>query len=137
MVRYNTDMSNLRSPVASAFIVLGAVFLMTYSRWDGLGQDGEGSEREVKLFPSRTVAGVSLTLFLVSSMFLLVTALWQHAVASTLVTSLEASSYGAIKAHVGVIGIIFGWAVCGLVYVVAWGLLVLILSIRVLEELTD
>lgn len=70
-------------------------------------------------------------------MLLLLTALWQHAVSGSLVTSLEATAYGAIKAHLGIIGIIFGWVGCVLVFVVVIGLLVMILSINVLRELTE
>jgi len=117
-------------------MVLGILLLSTFPGWHQ-EIDDDGSEREVKPFPSRAVSQVALFFFFASFVIITLTAIWQHAVAGSIVTSLEYSTYGAMKPHIGVVGIVFGWLACLFSFIVVLGLLIMILSINVLRDRTE
>lgn len=114
-----------------SFIVV--LLLATFPGWHE-EEDADGSEREVKPFPSRPVSQIALALIAISSVFMFVSVFWQHIASSAGATLAQNLSYGTVKAHVGPAAMILGWIGVLLSLVVTVGLLIMILSIRVLAE---
>ncbi|KAL3421141.1 hypothetical protein PVAG01_07586 [Phlyctema vagabunda] len=114
-----------------AFITI--LLLATFPGWH-VEEDDEGSEREVKPFPSRPVSQAALAIVAVSSIFMFVSVFWQHIASSTGATMVQTLSYGTVKGHVGLAAMILGWVGVLLSLIVTVGLLVMILSIRILSE---
>ncbi|KAL1968210.1 hypothetical protein VTN77DRAFT_2045 [Rasamsonia byssochlamydoides] len=112
------------------------VLLATFPGWHE-EIDASGSEREVKPFPSRPVSQVALALIFVASVFVLVSVLWQHTASVAASTIAQDMGNGSVKSGVGSSAMILGWFGFGLLVVVTIGLLVMILSISLLNQLTD
>jgi hypothetical protein len=107
--------------------------LWTFPGWHE-EEDASGSEREVKPFPSRPVSYIALSFCVAASLVSFVAILWQHIVSSAAGIMGEGLSYGSISAHVGTVAMVLGWGGFFVNTIVAIGLLVMILSIRVLAE---
>ena len=99
--------------------------------------DASGSDREVKPFPSRPVSQVALALIFVASVFVLVSVMWQQTASVAASTVAQDLGNGSVKSGVGTTATILGWFGFGLLVVVTIGLLVMILSISLLDRLTD
>ena len=126
-----TDLRIRFTAIPLAFITL--LLLATFPGWheeDG----GEGSEREVKPFPSRPVSQIALVIIAVASVLMFTSLLWQHVASAAVATMVQSLSYGTVKGHVGPAAMILGWTTVLLFLVVMVGLLIMILSIRVLSE---
>ncbi|PKX95432.1 Fig1 domain-containing protein [Aspergillus novofumigatus IBT 16806] len=112
------------------------ILLATFPGWhEEVGEDG--SEREVRPFPSWTIMQVVLVLSVLGFMFGLVSIFWQHVNSSAAGTMSESLTYGAIEGHVGTAAMIIGWAAVVCLGIVALALLTMILSIQILRKLTD
>lgn len=96
-----------------------------------------GSEKEVKPFPSRPVSQVALALIFVASVFVLVSVLWQHTASVAASTIAQDMGNGSVKSGVGSSAMVLGWFGFGLMVVVTIGLLVMILSMSLITQLTD
>ncbi|KAJ9196898.1 hypothetical protein DTO166G4_5340 [Paecilomyces variotii] len=112
------------------------ILLATFPGWHE-ETDATGSEREVKPFPSRPVSQAALALIFVSSVFVLVSVLWQHTASVAASTIAQDMGNGSVKSGVGTSAMVLGWFGFGFLVVVTIGLLVMILSISLLRELTD
>lgn len=99
--------------------------------------DDDGSEREVKPFPSRPVSLIALAASTVASMLALVSMMWQHTASVAAATTAQDLGYGTVKSDVGAASLALGWVAFALMALPAIGLLVMILSIRTLDQLTD
>ncbi|KAH8819552.1 Ca2+ regulator and membrane fusion protein Fig1-domain-containing protein [Xylogone sp. PMI_703] len=119
--------------VAVVFAFICLLLLATFPGWHE-EEDSEGSEREVKPFPSRPVSQVALALIFVASIFILVSVLWQHT--ASVAASIIAKDFGngSVLSGVGTTAMVLGWFGFVLFIIVTIGLLVMILSIRVLAE---
>lgn len=109
---------------------------MTFPNWHEETND-DGSEIEVKPFPSRPVTQVALGASALGFIFALISVLWQHVNSSAAGTMAESLTYGAVEAHVGTGAMVLGWAAVALICIVALALLVLIMSFSFLSRLTD
>lgn len=87
--------------------------------------------------PSRPVCQVSLAIIFISSIFVLVSVLWQHtaSVAASIVAQDLAN--GSVRSGVGTTAMVLGWFGFALLILVTIGLLVMILSLQVLREMSD
>ncbi|RFU26203.1 hypothetical protein B7463_g10137, partial [Scytalidium lignicola] len=119
--------------VAIVFAFICLLLLATFPGWHE-EEDSDGSEREVKPFPSRPVSQVALALIFVASIFILVSVLWQHT--ASVAASIIAQDFGngSVLSGVGSTAMVLGWFGFVLFIIVTIGLLVMILSIRVLAE---
>jgi hypothetical protein len=99
--------------------------------------DDTGSEREVKPFPSRPVSQAALALIFVSSVFVLVSVLWQHTASVAASTIAQDMGNGSVKSGVGSSAMVLGWFGFVLLVIVTVGLLFMILSISLIRKLTD
>ncbi|GFF22893.1 hypothetical protein IFM51744_04099 [Aspergillus udagawae] len=122
--------------IAVILTFLCFILLATFPGWHE-EIDENGSEREVKPFPSRPVSQAALGLSALGFMFGLVSILWQHINSSAAGTMSESLTYGAIEGHVGTAAMILGWAAVVCLGIVSLALLIMILSIRMLAKLTD
>lgn len=119
-----------------AAIPLGVIAILLLSTFPGWHEeaDAEGSEREVKPFPSRPVSQAVLVALAIASVFLFVSILWQHVSSSAAATMVHGLAYGTAKGHVGSVAMVLGWGGVFLFLFATIAILVMILSIRVLSE---
>ncbi|KAG7009017.1 CDP-diacylglycerol--serine O-phosphatidyltransferase [Physcia stellaris] len=120
--------------IVLAFITF--LLLATFPGWHE-ETDERGSERDVKPFPSRPVSQVALALIFIASVFVLVSVLWQHTASVAASTIAQDLGNGSVKSGVGTTAMILGWFGFALLIIVTIGLLVMILSISLLDRLTD
>lgn len=92
---------------------------------------------EVKPFPSRPVSQTALALIFVSSVFVLVSVLWQHTASVAASTIAQDMGNSVVKSGVGTSAMVLGWFGFVLLVIVTIGLLLMILSISMLRKLTD
>lgn len=112
------------------------LLLATFPGWHE-ETDERGGEHDVKNFPSRPVSQVALALIFVSSVFVLVSVLWQHTASVAASTIAQDLGNGSVKSGVGTTAMILGWFGFTLLIIVTIGLLVMILSINMLNRLVD
>lgn len=117
-----------------AFVTLG--LLATFPGWHE-EMDASGSEHDVKPFPSRPVSQVALAASALASLLALVSMMWQHTTSVAAATTAQDTAYGAVKTHVGAIAMALGWLGLAFLIIPAIGLLVMIMSISLLDRLTD
>ncbi|KAJ5981768.1 hypothetical protein N7522_013396 [Penicillium canescens] len=122
------------------YIVVGLIFicfilLSTFPGWHE-EVDENGSEREVKPFPSELVLSICFLAMGAGFGFGLISVLWQHINSSSTATMAETLTYGTVSGHVGGAAMALGWISTGLSAVVFIGLLVIKLSISILASLT-
>ncbi|KAJ5504914.1 hypothetical protein N7463_007788 [Penicillium fimorum] len=122
--------------VVIVFMFICFLLLSSFPGWTE-EVDDSGSMREVKPFPSRSLSQICLLGFISSGAFCLISVLWQHINSSAAATMTETLTYGAVSAHVGGAAMALGWISVGLIGVVGMGLLVMILSIRLIRRLVD
>ena len=120
--------------IALAFITICLV--ATFPGWH-TESDDDGSDREVKPFPSRPVSLIALTASTLGAMLALVSMIWQHTASVAAATTAQNLGYGTVKSAVGVSVLALGWIGFAFLALAAIGLLVMVLSIRSLAELTD
>ncbi|KAI9820852.1 MAG: hypothetical protein M1832_003485 [Thelocarpon impressellum] len=117
-----------------AFICL--LLLATFPGWHD-EVDDHGEIEEKKPFPSRPVSQVALAIIFVSSIFVLVSVLWQHTASVAAATIAQDLGNGSVKSGVGTTAMILGWFGFALLIIVTIGLLVMILSMHAMSQLTD
>ncbi|EAL92674.1 conserved hypothetical protein [Aspergillus fumigatus Af293] len=122
--------------VAVILAFLCFILLATFPGWHE-EINSTVSEQEVKPFPSRPVSQAALALNFVASVFVLVSVLWQHTASVAATTIAQDMGNGSVKSGVGTSAMVLGWFGFVLLVVVTIGLLVMILSIKLLKQLTD
>lgn len=123
--------------VAIIFAFVTFILLATFPGWHEEADPRTGSDVDVKPFPSRPVSQVALALIFIASIFVLVSVLWQHTASVAASQIAKDLGNGSVKSGVGVTAMILGWFGFGLLVVVTIGLLVMILSIQLINKLTD
>ena len=113
------------------------ILLATFPGWHEERDRLTGSDVDVKPFPSRPVSQVALALIFISSIFVLVSVLWQHTASVAAATIVQDLGNGSVKSGVGTSAMVLGWFGFVLLIIVTIGLLVMILSIIILDRLTD
>jgi hypothetical protein len=88
----------------------------------------------VKPFPSRPVSQIALAIIFIASIFVLVSVLWQHTASVAASIIARDLGNGSVQSGIGTSAMVLGWFGFALLIVVTIGLLVMILSIRVLAE---
>ncbi len=112
------------------------LLLATFPGWhEEVDEHGEIETR--KPFPSRPVSQVALALIFISSIFVLVSVLWQHTASVAATTIAQDLGNGSVKSGVGTTAMILGWFSFALLIIVTIGLLVMILSLQMMARLTD
>ncbi|RGP69844.1 factor-induced 1 [Fusarium longipes] len=120
--------------IAIIFAFICLLLLATFPGWHE-ETDSEGSDREVKPFPSRPVSQIALALIFISAIFVLVSVLWQHTASVAASVIAQDFGNGAVRSGVGTSAMVLGWFSFALLIVVTIGLLIMILSISVLSSM--
>ena len=97
--------------------------------------DEAGSERDVKPFPSRPVSQVALAAITLATLLALVSMMWQHTASVAAASTAQDLAYGAVKSEVGAASMALGWL--GLAFLAVSALGLLVMSINLLDRLTD
>lgn len=118
-------------------IIMSSVSFFLLATFPGWHEevDSVGSDREVKSFPSRSISILALACVTVASVFSVISALWQHLSAAATVSMVKAFGHGYARGHVGTTAMVFGWGGMALLSLTMMGLLLMIISIRVLADL--
>lgn len=119
--------------IAIIFAFICLLLLATFPGWHE-EISSEGSETEVKPFPTRPVSQVALAIIFIASIFVLVSVLWQHTASVAASVIAKDLANGSVKSGVGTSAMVMGWFSFTLLIIVTIGLLIMILSIRVLTE---
>ncbi|TQV98975.1 hypothetical protein V2A60_007334 [Cordyceps javanica] len=120
--------------IAIIFAFLCVLLLATFPSWYE-EEDSEGSDRVVRAIPSRAVSQVSLAIIFISSIFVLVSVLWQHTASVAASVIAQDFGNGVVKSGVGTAAMVLGWFSFALLIIVTIGLIVTILTISVVEQL--
>ncbi|KAH7157121.1 Ca2+ regulator and membrane fusion protein Fig1-domain-containing protein [Dactylonectria macrodidyma] len=120
--------------IAIIFAFVCLLLLATFPGWHE-EEDSEGSEREVKPFPSRFVSQIALAIIFIASIFVLVSVLWQHTASVAASVIAQDFGNGAVRSGVGTSAMVLGWFSFALLIIVTIGLLVMILSMSVLSAI--
>jgi hypothetical protein len=116
---------------------LSFILLSTFPGWHEERDERTGSDVDVKPFPSRPVSQVALSCAFVAGILSLISTLWQHVGSVGAAAMAESAHYGTVKSSIGTSAMAMGWVAFSLIILVAVGLLIMILSIIVLDHLTD
>lgn len=117
-------------------IILVTVVLLLLATFPGYEEeypDGPSLRR----LPSRAVSQISLAIIFVAAIFVLVSVLWQHTASVAAATIVENMGNGSVSTGVGVTAMVLGWFGFTLLIFVTIGLLVMILSMHLVERLTE
>ncbi|KFH45988.1 hypothetical protein ACRE_032050 [Hapsidospora chrysogenum ATCC 11550] len=120
--------------IAIIFAFICFILLATFPGWHE-EEDYDGMERDVKPFPSRPVSQIALAIIFIASIFVLVSVLWQHTASVAASVIAQDFGNGSVKSGVGTSAMVMGWFSFTLLIIVTIGLLVMILSIRVLAQM--
>ncbi|KAI1409326.1 Ca2+ regulator and membrane fusion protein Fig1-domain-containing protein [Hypoxylon sp. FL1857] len=123
--------------IAIIFTFISTLLLATFPGWQEETNSETGSDREIKPFPSRPVSNTALGLSSLAAVLSFVSVFWQHIASACALTLFETLTYGTIEVHVGTAAMICGWFGFGMICITSLGLIILVLSIRVLSMLTD
>lgn len=116
---------------------VSTLLLATFPGWHEERNSETGSEVDVKPFPSRPVSQIALSNSFVAAVLLLIASLWQHVGAVGAATMAETANYGNIKVSIGGGAMAIVWISFTMEMIATIGLVVMILSIIVLDRLTD
>ena len=116
---------------------LAFVGLATFPGWVEEHDETTGSDIDVKPFPSRAVSQAIAFVLLMASLLILVSCLWQHVAAASVVTTVSSMSQHRIAVHVGAVAAVLVWLSLTFVVFTFLGILVMIISIYALDLLTD
>lgn len=122
--------------IACSLIFLSTAILTTFPGWHE-EKDDNGSERDVKPFPSRSMSILAAALQTFGFLLSLVAMVWQHCSAISYAVSIERFTGGTIIGRVGLTAITIGWTGCVLALTVSVGLVIMILSIALLDSLGE
>lgn len=118
-----------------AIAVICFIILSTFPRFQ-VETDENGSEMDLKrpsVWPYHAVIGASTVGFA----FGLISALWQHINSSATASMAETLNYGLVAGHVGPAAMALGWIGVALIGLVAFGLVLMLISIRIVSFLTS
>lgn len=117
-------------------IILAALVLLLLASFPVYEQESaEGPPR--KRLPSTFISQICLAIIFVAAIFVLVSVLWQHTASVAAATIAENFGNGWVSTGVGVTSMVLGWFGFALLIIVTIGLLVMILSMQLVEQLTD
>ena len=112
--------------------------LATFPGWHEERDARTGSDIDIKPFPSRPVSQAVAMALGAASLLLMISALWQHVAAASVVAIIATTGQGqGVVGDIGAASISLVWLSFALAALVFQGLVVMILSIHLLDRLTD
>lgn len=116
---------------------LGFLGLATFPGWHEERDARTGEDIDIKPFPSRPLSQAITMALLMASLLVLVSSLWQHVAATTLVTTVSSMSQGKLVGHVGAAAAVLVWLSVAFISTTMMGMAIMIFSIHLLDALTD
>jgi hypothetical protein len=116
---------------------MSIVLISTFPGWHEERDERTGEDVDVKPFPSRPVSQVALACSFVAAVLLLVSSLWQHVGSVGAAAMAETAFCGNVHTDIGAQAVSMAWISFTLLTIAMIGLVVMVLSIIVLERLTD
>jgi hypothetical protein len=116
---------------------LTVLLLSTFPGWQQETDTATGSVIDVKPFPSQAVSRVVASFSLVAAILGLIGSLWQHVGTVGAAAMAEMANYGNVQTTVGAGAVAMAWIAVVLLSVVFLAMLVMILSIKLLDRLSD
>jgi hypothetical protein len=113
------------------------ILLSTFPGWHEESDRETGSLVDIKPFPSRPISQIALACSFVASVLLLISALWQHVGSVGAAAMAEIAYQKTVHTTIGTQAVSMAWASFTITTIVTMGLFVMILSIMVLDRLTD
>jgi len=120
-----------------AFTDLAFAGLATYPGWHSEYDAETGSEIEIRPPVSRTISHAVTFVLLMASLLVLVSCLWQHVAAASVVSTVSSITQERALAHVGPAAAVLAWFSLTLIVAAFLGTSVLVLSIAMLREYRD
>lgn len=120
-----------------AFTGLAFAGLATFPGWREETDARTGEAIDIKPFPSRRVSQAVLFALWIASLLVLVSCLWQHVAAASVVSTVSSMSQRKLVGHVGAAAVALAWISLAVIAVAFLGTLFMILSIYMLDRLTD
>lgn len=117
--------------------LVGVYGMSTFPRWQDNMDDDTGSEMEGTPVPSTAASSLIMAFESLSVLFLTTAILWQHVAAVAHSATAQAAFNSIVRGNVGSVAMGLGWGSIGLKLVVALGLMLTIVSIRLLKMLDD
>ncbi|KAH8176398.1 ca2+ regulator and membrane fusion protein fig1 domain-containing protein [Sarocladium implicatum] len=118
-------------------LVLSAIYIFCLSRYPDWHEeeDSNGSVREIKPFPSQWITWFSIATASVSSILLYIAIMWQQIGVAAAAVAMKGFRYGLVETGTGAAAAALGWVSVGLICLAALGIVVMMLSIRLLQSL--
>lgn len=128
--------SFVASIIAVIFAFITFLLLATFPGWH---DDPSGADDDVEMrpMPSRPVSQVGLALMFISTVFILVSVLWQHTASVAASAVAQDLGNGSVKSGVGASAMALGWIGFVALVIVNVGLLAMILSMSIMSKLVD
>lgn len=123
--------------MAIVLAFFSTLLLATFPGWHEERDERTGSDVDVKPFPSRPVSQAALTASFVAAVLLLTASLWQHVGAVGAAAMAEIANVGNVGTSIGTNAMAMAWVAVTLQIIVVVGLFNMILSIILLDRLTD
>lgn len=120
-----------------AFSALAFTGLATFPGWHEERSSETGSDIDIKPFPSRRVSKLCCMALGMASFFLMVSALWQHIAAAAASTMASSATQDVLQGSVGPSATALIWISFVLTTIVLLAMITMILSIKLLDRLTD
>ena len=113
------------------------LLLSTFPGWHETRDERNGSNTDIKPFPSRPIAQAAMACSFVAVVLLLVSSLWQHVGAVGAAAMADAAYFGNVKTAIGATSTLMNWISFSIASISTVSLLTMILAIIVLDRLTD
>jgi hypothetical protein len=120
-----------------AFTGLAFAGFATFPRWREERDARTGSDIFIKQFPSRPMSEAITFLLALASLLLLVSALWQHVATASVVSTVSSMSQRELVGHVGATAAVLIWLPLTFVIVTFIATVIMIISVRLLDRLTE
>jgi hypothetical protein len=136
--------ARFKGDVLSAGLLFGAMVLSvvaflgfaTFPGWHEEHDARTGEDVDIKPFPDRRVLKACSFLMSMASLFMLVSALWQHVAAVSAASMITSGTQGYLSGHVGSIAAVLIWLALAFVVITTIGHLIMVLSIELLDSIT-
>jgi len=123
--------------MAIVICFVSTCLLATFPGWHEEHDERTGSDVDVKPFPSRPVSQAALACAFVSTILLLIASLWQHVGSVGAAAMADIVNHGNVRTDIGAGAMTMAWIGFVATTLSTVALVVLILSIMILERLTD
>ena len=121
---------------AMALAAIASVLILTFPGWYE-EVDDQGSERDVKPFPRRSLLSLAVACTFVAAVLGVISSLWQHIASVAVTSTFQNFASTSVSCEVGLVATALGWTAAGILMIPPIFMYCLRSSIRLLDKLTD